>query len=65
LSYKILLNISTVHLDTLGIIPEFILLADIESNRCPVYEMQNPLKQGALDRFFLLDTVRHISSREN
>jgi len=43
-------------------IHEFILIADIESNRCPVYEIKTPIKQGAMDRSFLLDTVRHISS---
>ncbi len=27
--------------------------------------MKNPLKTGARDKFFLLDTVRHISSHHN
>jgi hypothetical protein len=36
--------------------------ADIVSSSCPVYEMKTPIKQGAMDRSFLLDTVRHISS---
>ena len=51
----------TVHLGSLGMIHNFQCIADIESRQCPAYEMKNPLKQGAMDRSFLLDTVRHIS----
>jgi len=37
-------------------------MADIESRQCPTYEIKSPLKQGAVDKSFLIDTVRHISS---
>jgi hypothetical protein len=45
-------NISTVHLDTLGIIHEYRLIADIYSWRYPEYEMKNPLKTGGNGRVF-------------
>jgi len=38
---------------------------DNSSVLCPAYEMKNQKKQGAMDRSFLLDTVRNISRHRN
>jgi len=55
-------NISTVHLDLLRTIHKSTCIADLYSRQSPAYELKTPLKkQGAMDRPFLLDTVRHIS----
>ena len=40
------LNISTVHLNSLGMVHEFRLIAAIYSMGCSVYEMKNPHKTG-------------------
>jgi hypothetical protein len=38
-------NISTVHLDTLGIIHECRLIAETINRQCPAHEMKNPHKK--------------------
>ena len=53
------------YIDSLRTIPEFIFIAETINRQCPAYEIKSPLKQGEMDRFFLLDTVRHISRSFN
>ena len=54
---------STVHLDILGMIHNSTCIAATFNRSYPKYEMKNPYKTGAIDRSFLLDTLRHISSK--
>jgi hypothetical protein len=54
--------ISNGHLDTLGMIHECKCIAYLYSFQCAANEMKMPPRKGAMDRSFLLDTVRHISS---
>jgi hypothetical protein len=42
-------NISTVHLDTLGIIHDFQLIAAIESQLMPCMLNENPYNAGAME----------------
>jgi hypothetical protein len=53
---------STIHLEHLGRIHDFRLIAAIISRWCPANEIEkSPIKQGAMDSSFLLDNVIHIS----
>jgi len=45
---------SSVHLDNLGMIHGCKLIAETINRQCPAYEIKSPLKQGEMDRFFLL-----------
>jgi len=57
------LKVSTIHLDLLRMVHDFQWITAIESRQCPAYEMKNPpIKQRTMDRSFILDTVRQISS---
>jgi len=62
LKRKMQLRCALYILTFLGIIHEFILIAEIINRWCPAYVMKNPKKQVTLDRSFLFDTARHISS---
>jgi len=52
---------SSIHLVPLGMIHNIRLISDLYS-RCPcITNEKPPIKQGAMDRSFLLETVRDIS----
>jgi hypothetical protein len=53
----------TGNLHILGMVHDCKEIAGLYSWRYTAYKMKNPLKQGAMDRSFLLETVRHISRK--
>jgi hypothetical protein len=62
LVFVLILNMYTIHLDTLGIIHDCKCIAETINRKYSAYEIKTTRKRGAVDRSFLLDTVRHISS---